>query len=190
MAWPRRAAWLDVRELTRPAITSWSSAELRQDGGSGSGRPARRSFADIAPALCGRLGARLGAWLAAGCHRVAPDRCCSGWPRWPQSVTASGLRIGGREGYGNAIRASSSRFRQWGLGGHRWRPGAALIDGWQVLSALFLLAMGGIHLYLVFHGVGGMLGVLFVLNAIGARACAGDRHGRPSTATPAGGKCT
>jgi hypothetical protein len=28
--------------------------------------------------------------------------------------------------------------------------------------------MGGIHLYLVFNGVGGMLGVLFVLNAIGA----------------------
>jgi hypothetical protein len=39
---------------------------------------------------------------------------------------------------------------------------------WQVLSALFLLTMGGIHLYLVFHGVGGMLGVLFVLNAVGA----------------------
>jgi hypothetical protein len=27
--------------------------------------------------------------------------------------------------------------------------------------------MGGIHLYLVFHGVGGLLGKLFVLNAIG-----------------------
>jgi hypothetical protein len=39
---------------------------------------------------------------------------------------------------------------------------------WQVLSALFLLAMGGIHLYLVFHGVGGVLGVAFVLNALGA----------------------
>jgi hypothetical protein len=38
---------------------------------------------------------------------------------------------------------------------------------WQVLSALLLLAMGGIHLYLVFDGVGGVLGVLFVLNAIG-----------------------
>jgi hypothetical protein len=38
---------------------------------------------------------------------------------------------------------------------------------WQVLSALLLLAMGGIHFYLVFHGVGGVLGVLFVLNAIG-----------------------
>jgi len=36
-----------------------------------------------------------------------------------------------------------------------------------VLSALFLLAMAGIHLYLVFHGTGGVLGDLFVLNAIG-----------------------
>ena len=39
---------------------------------------------------------------------------------------------------------------------------------WQLLSAILLLVMGGIHLYLVFNGVGGLLGVLFVLNAIGA----------------------
>ena len=39
---------------------------------------------------------------------------------------------------------------------------------WRLLSAIVLLAMGGIHLYLVFDGVGGTLGVLFVLNAIGA----------------------
>jgi hypothetical protein len=38
---------------------------------------------------------------------------------------------------------------------------------WQVLSALFLLAMGGIHLYLVFTGTGGILGILFVLNFVG-----------------------
>ena len=38
---------------------------------------------------------------------------------------------------------------------------------WQVLSALLLLTMGGIHLYLVLTGFGGLLGVLFVLNAIG-----------------------
>ncbi|HEV7652569.1 MAG TPA: hypothetical protein VGP26_30815 [Actinophytocola sp.] len=38
---------------------------------------------------------------------------------------------------------------------------------WRVLSAVLLLAMGGIHLFLVFDGVGGVLGVLFVLNAIG-----------------------
>jgi hypothetical protein len=39
---------------------------------------------------------------------------------------------------------------------------------WQVLSSLVLLAMGGIHLYLVLDGVGGLLGALFVLNAVGA----------------------
>jgi hypothetical protein len=39
---------------------------------------------------------------------------------------------------------------------------------WQTLSAILLLAMGGIHLYLVFNGVGGTLGMLFVLNAVGA----------------------
>jgi hypothetical protein len=37
----------------------------------------------------------------------------------------------------------------------------------KILSAVLLLAMGGIHLYLVFDGVGGVLGVLFVLNAVG-----------------------
>lgn len=37
-----------------------------------------------------------------------------------------------------------------------------------ILSALALLAAGGIHLYLVFNGVGGILGVMFVLNAVGA----------------------
>jgi hypothetical protein len=30
-----------------------------------------------------------------------------------------------------------------------------------------LLAMAGIHLYLIFYGVGGLLGKLFVLNVIG-----------------------
>jgi hypothetical protein len=39
---------------------------------------------------------------------------------------------------------------------------------WQTVSAILLLAMGGIHLYLVFNGVGGTLGMLFVLNAVGA----------------------
>jgi hypothetical protein len=56
---------------------------------------------------------------------------------------------------------------RWGVagtgdGGHR------SLAAWRVLSALFLLAMGGIHLYLVFNGVGGVLGMLFVLNAVGA----------------------
>lgn len=39
---------------------------------------------------------------------------------------------------------------------------------WRLLSALSLLVMGAIHLYLVFHGVGGLLGKLFVLNVAGA----------------------
>lgn len=38
----------------------------------------------------------------------------------------------------------------------------------RILSALSLLAAGGIHLFLVFNGVGGILGVMFVLNAAAA----------------------
>lgn len=39
---------------------------------------------------------------------------------------------------------------------------------WQAASALLLLVMGGIHVYLVlFAGFGGLLGALFVLNGIG-----------------------
>ena len=38
----------------------------------------------------------------------------------------------------------------------------------RILSSIVLLTVGGIHLYLVLHGVGGVLGVLFVLNAVGA----------------------
>lgn len=38
---------------------------------------------------------------------------------------------------------------------------------WRALSAVALLAMGGIHLYLRFNGSGGLIGVLFVLNAVG-----------------------
>jgi hypothetical protein len=57
-----------------------------------------------------------------------------------------------------------------GTGGEtssRGVSGQRSLMAWRVLSALLLLAMGGIHLYLVFDGVGGVLGVLFVLNAIG-----------------------
>ena len=36
----------------------------------------------------------------------------------------------------------------------------------RILSAIVLLAIGGIHLFLVFDGVGGLLGVLFILNAV------------------------
>ena len=39
---------------------------------------------------------------------------------------------------------------------------------WRQLSATMLLIMGGIHLYLVIDGVGGQLGVLFLLNTLGA----------------------
>lgn len=45
--------------------------------------------------------------------------------------------------------------------------GRRALFGWRVLSAVALLAMGGIHLYLRFNGSGGLIGVLFVLNAIG-----------------------
>jgi hypothetical protein len=44
----------------------------------------------------------------------------------------------------------------------------ARLRPWQVASALALLVMGGIHVYLVlFAGFGGLLGTLFVLNGIG-----------------------
>jgi len=52
--------------------------------------------------------------------------------------------------------------RQWVGVSHRG------LMAWRLLSAIMLLAMGGIHLYLVFYGVRGWLGTSFVLNAIGA----------------------
>ena len=36
----------------------------------------------------------------------------------------------------------------------------------RILSAIILIAAGGIHILLVFDGTGGVLGVLFVLNGI------------------------
>ncbi|MDQ1561629.1 MAG: hypothetical protein QOE85_970 [Actinomycetota bacterium] len=36
----------------------------------------------------------------------------------------------------------------------------------RILSAIVLFAIGGIHLFLVIDGVGGVLGVLFILNAV------------------------
>jgi hypothetical protein len=38
----------------------------------------------------------------------------------------------------------------------------------RILSAVLLLVAGGIHLSLVFNGVGGILGVAFTLNAVAA----------------------
>jgi len=61
------------------------------------------------------------------------------------------------EGAGSRVPASAAGA------GHGARRSLA----WQVLSALLLLIMGAIHLYLTFHGVGGTLGKLFVLNAVG-----------------------
>jgi hypothetical protein len=52
-----------------------------------------------------------------------------------------------------------------GIAGGR---GQRSLMAWRVLSALFLLAMGGIHLYLALNGVSGVLGVLFILTAVGA----------------------
>jgi hypothetical protein len=59
---------------------------------------------------------------------------------------------------------AGSRGISAGAGGHGGQRSPIV---WQVLSALLLLAMGGIHLVLVFQWAGGLLGVLFVLNAIG-----------------------
>ena len=36
----------------------------------------------------------------------------------------------------------------------------------RILSAVLLLATGGIHLYLALNGFGGFLGVMFILNAV------------------------
>jgi hypothetical protein len=46
--------------------------------------------------------------------------------------------------------------------------GQGTLRVWRILSAILLLVMGGFHLFLVFDGVGGTLGVLFVLNAVAA----------------------
>jgi hypothetical protein len=42
----------------------------------------------------------------------------------------------------------------------------------SILSALLLLAVGGIHLYLRFTGTGGLLGAMFILNGIAGIALA------------------
>jgi hypothetical protein len=55
------------------------------------------------------------------------------------------------------------------MGSFRWAGvGRRALWLWRLLGAVALLAMGAIHLYLVFHGVGGLLGKLFVLNVVGA----------------------
>src|ERR1041384_4563154 len=69
-------------------------------------------------------------------------------------------------------------------GGHAG-VGRRPLFGWQVVSAVLLLAMGGIHLYLVFDGVGGVLGVTFVLNAIGGLVLAIAMLAAPARFLPA-----
>jgi hypothetical protein len=49
---------------------------------------------------------------------------------------------------------------------HMIESGQVLLRVMRILSAIVLFAIGGIHLFLVFDGVGGVLGVLFILNAI------------------------
>ena len=44
--------------------------------------------------------------------------------------------------------------------------GRGLLRIMQILSAIVLFAIAAIHLFLVFDGVGGVLGVLFILNAV------------------------
>ena len=58
-------------------------------------------------------------------------------------------------------------FRSDGVGATAG-PGQRSLMAWQVVSAIFLLAMGGIHLYLALNGVSGVLGFMFILNAVGA----------------------
>ena len=48
----------------------------------------------------------------------------------------------------------------------RTEPGQGLLWTLRILSALVLAATGGIHLYLIFTDVGGVLGVMFLLNGV------------------------
>lgn len=46
--------------------------------------------------------------------------------------------------------------------------GHGLLRVMRILGAIVLFAIAGIHLFLVFDGVGGILGLLFILNSIAA----------------------
>jgi len=46
--------------------------------------------------------------------------------------------------------------------------GHGLLTVMRILSAIVLFAIAGIHLFLVFDGVGGVLGMLFILNSVAA----------------------
>ena len=73
-----------------------------------------------------------------------------------------------KEGSDMALKSEGARSRDPAPAGGGRHSGQRPPIVWQTLSAIVLLAMGGIHLYLIFNGVGGTLGTLFVLNAVGA----------------------
>jgi len=60
----------------------------------------------------------------------------------------------------------SAHYRTDGVG-DAVTAGARPLMIWRVVGAVLLLAMGGIHLYLVLTGFSGLVGTLFLLNAIG-----------------------
>ena len=64
------------------------------------------------------------------------------------------------------MKASAGRGSKSEAGTHMTESSQGVLRVMRILSAIVLLAIGGIHLFLVFDGVGGLLGVLFVLNAI------------------------
>jgi hypothetical protein len=61
---------------------------------------------------------------------------------------------------------------------------SGLLPAGRALSALALLAMGGIHLYLVLTGFDGLIGTLFVLNAIGGLVLAAAMVAAPRRLLP------
>src|SRR6266536_601818 len=93
---------------------------------------------------------------------VPGRRLRSAQVEWSYSWTST------KEGSDMAMKSEEARWRDPAAAGGVRHGGQRSPIVWQMLSAILLLAMGGIHLYLVFNGVGGMLGMLFVLNAVGA----------------------
>jgi hypothetical protein len=79
-----------------------------------------------------------------------------------------GLGVQRKEGCDMAMTSEGAGSREPAMAGGGGHGGKRSPIVWQGLSALLLLAVGGIHLYLVLNGVGGVLGLLFVLNAVGA----------------------
>jgi len=93
----------------------------------------------------------------AGCRRVVIGTDARSW-----------CTNGRKEGSDMAMTSEGGGSREPATAGGGGRGSQRSPIVWQGLSALLLLAMGGIHLYLALNGVGGVLGLLFVLNAVGA----------------------